>query len=662
MRHDDIQLITAGDEEIRAALLEAEIPPLLPALAHATGDMSLLRPELRANPFLVTAPQGGLDDDQLALARRIALEALVHYRDAGCPSPPPLTEGRLQQLVEHVTSGLAGADHMPLLAEELAVDGSDPRAPGWQLGHIAPGRHFKVAIIGAGMSGLLAAYRLVQAGIEVVILEKNEDVGGTWLENSYPGCRVDVSNHYYSYSFAQRDDWPQHFSTRQELLSYFRRCAEDLGISRCIRFGTEVVSAAFSDHSLSWTLAVRTPAGAGEPVEADAVISAVGQLNRPRMPDIAGAGSFAGESFHSARWDHRVDLSGKRVAVIGSAASAIQFVPHVAENAAQLSVFQRTANWMVPTPGYQEPVAPGLLWLFRHVPFYAEWHRFSIFWAMEGMLIAADADPAWQPKDRSVGAFNEGLRVVLTAYLEEQFGDRPDLLAKVVPDYPPAAKRPLRDDGTWARTLKRDNVELVTVPITEIGPAGVITADGTEHPADVIIYGTGFEASRFLQPIRVQGRGGADLHERWGADARAYMGITVPGFPNFFLLYGPNTNIVINGSIIFFSECEVRYVLGCLRLLLDSGHAALECRAEPHDEYNRRIDEGNLYKAWGVSSVNTWYKSATGRISQNWPFSLLAFWEQTLNPDPSAYEFLGASFHDGPGDRAAGSALLTGAD
>jgi 4-hydroxyacetophenone monooxygenase len=512
------------------------------------------------------------------------------------------------------------------------------------------------------MSGLLAAHRLLQTGIEVVILEKNHDVGGTWLENTYPGCRVDVSNHYYSYSFAQRDDWPQHFSAQEELLRYFRKCAADLGINECIRFGTEVVAATFSEDSLSWTLEMRTSTGTDELIDANVVISAVGQLNRPRMPDIAGVDRFAGQSFHSARWDHSVDLTGKRVAVIGSAASAIQFVPHVAEDASTVCVFQRTANWMVPTPAYQEPVAPGLLWLFRHVPFYAEWHRFSIFWAMEGMLVAADADPAWQPKDLSVGAFNEGLRIVLTAYLEEQFGDRPDLFDKVLPDYPPAAKRPLRDDGSWARTLKRDNVELVTTAITEISPTGLVTADNVEHPVDVIIYGTGFEASHFLEPIRVQGRGGIGLHERWGADARAYMGITVPGFPNFFLLYGPNTNIVINGSIIFFSECEVRYVLGCLRLVLDSGHAALDCRADAHDEYNRRIDEGNLSKAWGVSSVNTWYKSETGRISQNWPFSLLAYWEQTLSPDPAGYNFLATTVPNRPRDHAAEAAAATGAD
>jgi 4-hydroxyacetophenone monooxygenase len=235
---------------------------------------------------------------------------------------------------------------------------------------------------------------------------------------------------------------------------------------------------------------------------------------------------------------------------------------------------------------------------------------------------------------------NEGLRIILVAYLEEQFGDRPDLLEKIVPDYPPAAKRPLRDDGTWARALKRTNVELVTVPIKEISPAGVVTGDGVEHSVDVIIYGTGFEASRFLDPIRVVGSGGADLHEGWAGDARAYMGITVPRFPNFFILYGPNTNIVINGSIIFFSECEVRYVLACLQVLLEGDHDALDCRIEAHDEYNRLIDQGTLNKAWGVSSVNTWYKSATGRISQNWPFSLLEFWQQTLAPDVSAYEFL----------------------
>jgi 4-hydroxyacetophenone monooxygenase len=232
------------------------------------------------------------------------------------------------------------------------------------------------------------------------------------------------------------------------------------------------------------------------------------------------------------------------------------------------------------------------------------------------------------------------LRILLMQYLEAEFGDRPDLLAQVTPDYPPAAKRVIRDNGIWARTLKCDNVHLVTEKISEITPAGVATADGVEHEFDVLIYGTGFQASRFLTPMKVVGRGGADLHERWDGNARAHLGIVVPKFPNLFLLYGPNTNIVINGSIIYFSECEVHYLVECIRLLLETGTRALDCREDVHDAYNVKIDEGNQLRAWGAATVNTWYRNEKGRIAQNWPFSLLDYWEQTRAPDPAEYELL----------------------
>jgi 4-hydroxyacetophenone monooxygenase len=370
-----------------------------------------------------------------------------------------------------------------------------------------------------------------------------------------------------------------------------------------------------------------------------AVISAVGQLNRPNMPDIAGIDDFGGPAFHSARWDATVDLRGKRVAVIGTGASAAQFIPLVAEQADELVIFQRTPNWLVPTPDYHDAVSDEMLWLQEFLPGYAQWYRLWLFWRThEGLLPAARVDPEWQPQEQSVSAPNEFVRLLLAAYLEAELADHPELLAKVVPTYPPIAKRIIRDNGIWATTLKRPNVELVTEPIERMTAHGVETADGVHHNADVVIYGTGFQASQFLTPMRVTGSGGVDLHERWQGDARAYLGITVPDFPNLFCLYGPNTNIVINGSIVFFSECEVRYILESLRLLLKGGYRSLNCRHDIHDAFNARIDAANRQMAWGASTVNSWYKNRTGRVAQNWPFSLLEYWQETQAPDPTDYE------------------------
>jgi 4-hydroxyacetophenone monooxygenase len=634
-----VEAITATDDEIAAALADAEIPPLLPALAYLTGDLSFLRDDLRVQPLLMGMPQGGLGEDQQEAIRALALDALVAFRDGGCVPAPPPAPADLLRIMEFAVGGEQMAEYVPLLEEELSVRGEDRRAPDWRLDELATDRSLSVVIIGAGMSGILAGHRLNQAAVPYVILEKNDDVGGTWLENTYPGCRVDNPNHNYSYSFAQRHDWPLHFSTHDVLRGYFAQCADAFGVREHVRFGIEVTSAVWSDDDQQWTVTTRAADGTTDSITTDVLISAVGQLNRPSYPDIPGRDRFVGPSFHSARWDHDVDLTGRRVAVIGTGASAVQFVPEIAPRVGELLVFQRTPPWLGPTPDYHDTVAPGLQWLYAHVPSYSEWNRFWIFWRMgDGALEAVRVDPDYEPKGVAVSATSDMARLVLTEYFKAEFADRPDLLDHVVPTYPIGAKRLLRDNGVWPAALQRDNVTLVTDDIVEITPSGIVTADGVEHDVDVIVYGTGFQASKFLTPMSVTGRGGVDLHEQWGGDARAYLGVTVPHFPNFFCLYGPNTNIVINGSIIYFSECGVRYILGCLRTLVAGGHRSMDVRPEVHDAFNEAVDAENRRMAWGWSDVNSWYKSESGRVAQNWPFTLLDYWQRTLAPDPAEYE------------------------
>jgi len=641
--HDDVHpTFEASDAELRSILAQAEIPPLLPALAYLTGDLSLLRDDLRPDPETFGMPQGGLSEEQQEEARALALDALIRYRDAGCRPAPTPADADVLRMMEHAVGATEMAPYLPLLEEELSHGQEDRRAPGWRKSEIAPDSDFRVLIVGAGMSGLLAAHRLRQAGIDFEIVEKNEDVGGTWLENRYPGCRVDNPNHNYSYSFAQRHDWPFHYSTQDVLLAYFRDCAEEFGVRDAIRFGTEVVSATWSETDQHWSVVVRGPDGAEETKIANAVISAVGQLNRPLYPDIPGRDEFEGPSFHSARWNHDVDLTGKRVCVIGTGASAMQFIPEIAPVVGELAVFQRTPAWMGPTPDYHDPVPDGLKWLYANVPFYSEWNRFCIFWRMgDGALDGVRVDESWESDGSSVSELNANIRLLISAYMQGEFADRPDLQAAVLPSYPPGAKRIIRDNGIWARTLKRDNVELVTTPIDRIAKRGVVTADGVEHVADVLIYGTGFQASNFLTPMEVTGRDGVDLHEQWAGDARAYLGVTIPGFPNLFCLYGPNTNIVINGSIIYFSECGVRYILGCIEHVLRNGQRALDVKREVHDRFNEAVDAENRRMAWGWSDVNSWYKNTFGRVAQNWPFTLLEYWQRTLRPDPDDYDLTG---------------------
>lgn len=640
MHPEDIPAITATDDELRAHLAEAEVPPLLPALAYVTGDLSLLRDDLRPDANLLALPQGGMSAEQQTVARELALGALIRFRDTGSVRATPPSRNELLHMVEHVVGGSGMDAYLPLLEEELSLRGDDRRGPQWHKSDLDPNRDFRVLVIGAGMSGLLCAHRLAQAGIDHVVVEKNDDVGGTWYENTYPGCRVDNPNHNYSYSFAQRHDWPLHYSDQEVLHEYFRECARDFGVLEHIRFCTEVRTATWDDETTTWSVVVEDGDGAQETLDVNAIVSAVGQLNQPHFPEIPGIDTFAGVSFHSARWNHAAPIDGARVAVIGTGASSVQFTPEIAPRAGDLFVFQRTPPWMGPTPDYHEAVPDGQRWLYAHVPTYSEWNRFWMFWRMgDGTLPGVRVDPEWDGANGTVNATNDLMRSLFSSYLEQEFGDRPDLLPHVIPTYPPGAKRLLRDNGVWAGALKRDNVTLVTDEIREITPTGIVTVDGSEYDVDVIIYGTGFRASHFLTPMRVTGVGGVDLHELWAGDARAYLGITIPRFPNLFLLYGPNTNIVINGSIIYFSECGMRYILDGLGLLLRDHHHSLEVRKDVHDEFNERVDAENRMMAWGWSDVHSWYKNEHGRVAQNWPFTLLEYWQRTLALDPDDYVF-----------------------
>ena len=634
-----VEPITETDERIAAALQDAVLAPLLPALAYLTGDMSLLRPHLRPDPLLIGMEFNGYTPEQQDEIRALALDALRAYRDGGCVPAAAPSDSDLLAMMEF-SVGVDGMDpYLPLLEEELAYKGEDRRAPQWKLSDVTPGVDIDVVIIGAGMSGILAGHRLAQAGVPYTILDKNHDVGGTWFEAAYPGCRVDNPNHNYSYSFAQRHDWPGHYSSQGVLLEYFRECADAFDVRPHVRFGCRVEGAEWDEGSKRWTVRYTDSSGTATAITARVVISAVGQLNRPKFPtEIEGFGSFEGIAFHSSQWRHDVDLTGKRVVCIGTGASALQFLPHVAEQAASLVITQRTAPWLAPTPDYHDAVPDGLRWLYGHVPSYSEFNRFFIFWRMgDGAIESVRVDPNWASDGSSVNELSAFTRELLIEYLRVEFGDRPDLFEKVVPDYPPGAKRMVRDNGVWARTLKRPDVTLATEGIARITPTGIEMVDGTVHEADVLLYGTGYEASKFLTPMKVTGRGGVDLHEQWAGDARAYLGVAIPGFPNFFCLYGPNTNIVVNGSIIYFSECGVRYILNLLETMARNGAESIEVRRDVHDEFNQRCDVENRCMAWGWSPVSSWYKNDHGRVAQNWPFTLLEYWQRTKSIDAAEY-------------------------
>ena len=637
-QHHGWDPITQADDVIETALLDANVPALMAALVHVTGDIGILDGDIHPDTDNPLDFQCGITPELQAIARSKALQALRNYRDGGCQLPLAPTPDTLGKMLHFVIGQPLSEEYVEFLSEELAIENHDPYGVP-ELGEIPETKRkgFHVVVIGAGMSGILSAYRLKQTGIPFTVIEKSAAVGGTWWDNVYPECRVDTPSHTYAYTFVP-NEWPQYFSARPVLQTYFETCVTNFGVREHIRLGCEVERAVFDESTGKWSVEMMNREGGRETLEADAVITAVGQLNTPQLPAIRGLESFTGPAFHSARWDTSAHLEGKRVAIIGTGASAMQLMPEVAKKAAEVLLFQRNPPWIRPTDNYRDDVSPGEHWLIKHVPFYAKWYRFLMFWLVaEDMITAVRKDPEWEHQDRSVSPSNDTWRQLLTDSIEEVLSDRPDLMASAVPRYPPGAKRMLVDDGTWYAALKRDNVNVITDPIEAVTPAGLTTRNAVRHDVDVIIYATGFRANRFLWPMQIVGRGGTDLREHWGDEPRAHLGITIPGFSNLFCIYGPNTNLVVNGSAMFFSECAVRYILGCFNLMLEHGHSTLECKQDVHDSYNEAIDEGNRQMAWGAHPVMSWYKNASGRVTQNWPFTLREYWAVTRKPRAADY-------------------------
>ena len=630
------QPFTTSDADIAEALADVSIPTLMLSLVHMSGDPSLIRGSLRPAGLFLNEVQGYMSEQDKAAVRKIALEVIAGYRERGCPEPDPIGPELLQEMMQWLVCEPVPPEYVPMLLEEMELDGKDSRAV---TGTAAD--DFPVVVIGCGESGLLAGIRLKEAGIPFTIVEKNAGVGGTWWQNTYPGARVDVGNHFYCYSFEPTDQWTHFFAEQPELAAYFQSVLDRHDIGRHVRWETEVIEACWDDDTASWSVRARDRDGTTTTLAARAVISAVGQLNRPHLPDIEGQRDFAGPAFHSTEWDHTVELAGKRVAMIGAGASGFQIAPAIAGDVERLTVFQRTAQWMFPNPNYHAEVGPGVRWALRHLPFYGRWYRFLLFWpGCDKGLEAARVDPDYPDQQTAVSEINEITRIMFTEWISSQVGDDPDLLAKVVPDYPATGKRTLQDNGSWLRTLTRENVELVRTGIDHIEAGAIVTEDGQRYRADVIVYATGFEANKILWPMTVTGRDGENLRERWGERPTAYLGITIPGYPNFFCMYGPGTNLAHGGSLIFHSECQMRYITQCLELLIAGGHKSMEPAEEKAADWHDRSQAEMRRLVWSQPSVrHSFYKNSFGEVYVLSPWRLVDYWRWTREPDPNDFVF-----------------------
>lgn len=634
----DFVALTADAATLETALEESDIATLAMVLAQLSGDLSLLddiAPHIKGPwDYSVKMPEELQRDIRARL-----LKTLREYAEKGRDLPPAPDDETLQHMMSTVVGERVSDDYAAMMREELALHDSDPKGVSWR-GTPPKDRlaEFHVIVIGAGMSGLLSAIKLQQAGIPFTVIEKNDTVGGTWYENKYPGCGVDTPNHFYSYSFEPSHEWTEFYSKRDELHRYFETCADKFALRQKIRFNTEVTSARFDEVSGLWSVAFTSEDGAAETLTANAVITAVGQLNRPKLPTIPGLKDFAGPAFHTARWEAGHDLAGKRVAMIGTGATGMQTGPAIAGEVGRLTIFQRSPHWVIANPNYHRTVGPGKKWVLEHIPYYARWYRFQLFWGFsDGIHAALQVDPEWPHPERSLNGVNDRFRANMIRHMERELDGDPELLAKVVPDYPPYGKRMLMDNH-WYKMLKRDNVDLITDAIDHIEADAIVMKDGTRHEVDVIILATGFHANRMLWPMEITGRDGVSLRSIWGEDdPKAYLGITVPKFPNLFVLYGPNTNLGHGGSAMFHGECQVRYTMKCLRDLIEGNHATMEVRAEVHDAFNARCDAAHEKMVWSHAGVNNWYKNANGRVFANSPWRLVDYWAMTETPDPDDY-------------------------
>lgn len=487
-----------------------------------------------------------------------------------------------------------------------------------------------VLIVGGGLSGLAMGIQLARAGHRrFTIVEQSDGVGGTWRDNTYPGSGCDVPSHLYSFSFAPKTDWSRRFAGQPEILSYAEECVERFRLGPHLRLRTTVERADFDEAKGEWLVRLTT-AGGTEVNRADAVVFACGQLNRPLVPDLHGIDTFAGPTWHSARWDHDCDLTGKRIAVVGSGASAIQFVPRVAARCDQLTIFQRSPNYV--GPKRDRSYGSVTRRLLDGITILQAAYRWWIYWGLEARWLWFRKD-SWAERTLT-NLFAKGIR---RNVVSERLPDK-----AVVPDYPIGCKRILISND-WYPALRRDNVSVVDDPIDHVEADAVVTADGVRHPAEVLIFGTGFATTDFLGHIPVTGRHGRTLAAEWASGARAYRGTAVPAFPNCYLLYGPNTNLGHN-SILFMVERQVNLVLQALaaQTRASGGETAplVEVDRDAYDRDDRRTQQRMARTAW-AASCTSWYKTTTGRVTNNWPSWTVRYWFDTLRIRPSDLGLIG---------------------
>lgn len=617
---------------VTKAVQEADLRVLLMVLFHLTGDRKWLEePFLPQRDVRLIADESAGFPEQIQAAIRAEAVDILSASDLVAAVDDPGND-LIIEMMEVCLGHKVPAEYAPMMREQMGLKNPlegipKPSSP------TSSESQRPVVIVGAGVSGIALGTTLKQLDIPFIIVERNSEVGGTWWENNYPGCGVDTPNHAYSFSFGDRYRWSRYFAPRNQIQDYMEKTATAMGLRQHIRLETEFQQGVWDQNNKCWQLSIRGPKGI-ESIEALALVSAIGQLSLPSIPKIKGDDKFAGEIFHTAHWPANLDLKGKRVAIIGTGASAMQIVPTIADEVESLTIYQRGKQWARPIPRYHDSITQLGQWLLEVVPFYAQWFRFTMFWRYgDGLLPSLHKDSNWPHPERSLNRANDRHRQEMTDYIVEVLGDRDDLIEKCLPDYPPYGKRILLDNG-WYETLLKPHVELVTDKIDCFDKSGIKTLDEQYRAADVIILSTGFQIGQLTARLNIVGREGHSLADQWAPDnPKAHLGITVPGFPNLFCTQGPNTGLGHGGSAIFQSECQARYIGAFLAKMKEKNISSVEVKQEIQDAYVAKVDAEHEKMIWTHPGMSTYYRNKQGRVVSVMPWRLVDYWRMTHDPD-----------------------------
>ena len=633
-------------DRLEDGIARANIPALLMVLYQMTGDDRWL-----AEPY-APGRSPGLDDNdsgQLPVARQneireaagTAICAWLGGQPLAIPRP---SNARLAEMLSVAMTEDVPQEYGDIVASGMAYEAAEAEEDVVPEGKSA-------IVIGGGVSGICAGIELGKLGIPFTLFEKNEDFGGTWFENMYPGCGVDTPALTYTFS-CRPNDWSMYFPLRDEIEGYLLDTAKHFALYDNARFNTHVEEARWNEGSGKWDVTVRTPEGRRETHSADYLFSAVGILNIPKYPNIPGLDEFAGDVYHTSRWPEDADVADKRVAVIGNGASGMQVAPAIADEVAGMTIFARSKQWAAPFPQFRKTIPASVRYLMQVVPLYRAWLEQRLSWTfndrVHGTLFR---DPDWDHPERAVNAINDGHRRAFTRYVKEQLEDRPDLIEHVLPDYPPFAKRMLLDNG-WYRTIKKDHVALIPEHLAKVEGNTLHSSSGKTVEADVIILATGFQTTNVLGSYDIIGRDGENLRDKWGEDdAAAYLGTLVPGFPNFFILLGPNVGSGHGGSMIRNIENQMHFAGEVVLSANEHQAQTVEVRDDVYEDYLRKIDAAHDKLVWTHPGTENWYRNSKGRVVAITPWRNDAFWRMTRSPDESDLAFDG---HGASASRAAG--------